>query len=77
MVELRRQAPQSLVSLTRLTEDPAAESGGDGWLIEVELPGGAAGELPAALAAPLEETICDLRILGLGPTVLVPIEAWG
>jgi hypothetical protein len=72
VAELREGAPESLVRLTRLAQDLAEATVDDGWLIEVELPGEQPAELPPSLAASLEEALCDMRILGLGPTVLAP-----
>lgn len=74
LAELRDETPQLLVRLTRLTQDLPDTSVDDGWLIEAEIPGEQPEEPFALLTESLEEIIRDMRILGLDPTLLVPVN---
>jgi hypothetical protein len=60
--------------LTRLAQDLPETTVDDGWLIEVELQEERPEEPFASLMASLTETLCDMRILGLNPTLLVPVR---
>jgi hypothetical protein len=73
VAELRDGHPELLVRLSRLTQDLPDTSIDDGWLIEVEIPGEQPAEPFALLMASLEEILGDMRILGLDPTLLVPM----
>jgi hypothetical protein len=72
--ELRTGTPGMLVRLSRLAQDLPEATLDDGWLIDVEPPGGQTEEAFASLMASLTEILCDMRILGLDPTLLVPVE---
>ncbi|MGN6586646.1 MAG: hypothetical protein ACTHKT_04125 [Solirubrobacterales bacterium] len=74
VAELRKATPRLLVRLTRLAQDLPEAGVDDGWLIEVELQGERPKEPFASLMASLTETLCDMRILGLNPTLLVPVR---
>ena len=73
VAELREGTPQLLVRLTRLAQDLPGATVDDGWLIEVELQGQQVDGPFTALMATLEEILRDMRILGLDPTLLVPV----
>jgi hypothetical protein len=73
VAELREGAPHLLVRLTRLAQDLPEATVDDGWLIEVELQGERPDEPFTALMASLTEILSDMRILGLDPTLLVPL----
>lgn len=72
VAQLREETPGALVRLTRLVQDLPAARVDDGWLIEVQTEGEGPGEGADPLTAALEEVLCDMRILGLDPTLLVP-----
>jgi hypothetical protein len=72
--ELRKGTPRLLVRLSRLAQDLPEATVDDGWLIEVELQGERAEGPFALLMASLTEILCDMRILGLDPTLLVPVR---
>jgi hypothetical protein len=74
VAELRKGTPRLLVRLTRLAQDLPEATIDDGWLIEVELQGERPDEPFASLMASLTEMLCDMRILGLNPTLLVPVR---
>jgi hypothetical protein len=68
--ELRAAAPGATIRLSRLTQSGPDESGA-GWLIELEL---ANGE-PLLAGHRLADTLRDMRLLGLEPTLLAPRKA--
>ena len=70
--ELRAEAPQATVRLSRLTHGGPSSDLQIGWLIEMEL---AEGE-PLLGGQRLAESLRDMRLLGLQPTLLGPREAW-
>lgn len=63
--ELRAAAPHGTLRLSRLTQDGPSSELNIGWLIELDLPYGEplSGQL-------LTESLRDMRLLGLQPTVL-------
>lgn len=73
VVELRAGTPGLLARLTRLAQDLPDATVEDGWLVELELPGDPAGEPLASLPA-VREVLRDMRVLGLDPTLLVPVR---
>ena len=66
--ELRAAAPQGTLRLSRLTQDGPSSDLKIGWLIELEL---ADGE-PLLGGRLLVDSLRDMRLLGLQPTVLAP-----
>lgn len=71
--ELRSRTPL-LVRVSYLTSELPTTAVDDGWLLELEMPAGLAGEeLEPALRA-LQEMVRDMRVLGFTPTVLAPAE---
>jgi hypothetical protein len=68
--ELRAEAPHGTVRLSRLTQGLPNVDIDIGWLIELEVPASAPLLVPDRLAVALR----DMRLLGLQPTVLVPVE---
>jgi hypothetical protein len=73
VAELRSGTPRLMVRLTRLAQDLPEATVDDGWLIEVEPQGEQPEEPYTALMASLTEILRDMRILGLDPTLLVPV----
>jgi hypothetical protein len=73
VAELRSGTPRLMVRLIRLAQDLPEATVDDGWLIEVELQGEQPEEPYTALMASLTEILRDMRILGLDPTLLVPV----
>lgn len=74
VTELREGTPQLLVRLTRLAQDLPEATVDDGWLIEVELQGEGEDAPFTSLMASLEELLRDMRVLGLDPTLLMPVK---
>ncbi|HET7574681.1 MAG TPA: hypothetical protein VFJ99_06150 [Solirubrobacterales bacterium] len=74
LAELRERTPQLLVRLTRLAQDLPEATVEDGWLIEVESQGERPEEPFTTSMASLEAILSDMRILGLDPTLLVPVR---
>ena len=70
--ELRAAAPEMLIRLSRLAQDLPDATIDDGWLIEVELPPDRQHPDSDSVRSLIEETLGDMRILGLSPTVLAP-----
>ena len=64
--ELRAAAPQGTLRLSRLTQDGPSSDLKIGWLIELEL---ADGE-PLLGGRLLADSLRDMRLLGLQPTLL-------
>lgn len=71
VAELRAEAPQATVRLSRLTQGGPSADLYIGWLVELEL---AEGE-PLLGGRRLVESLRDMRLLGLQPTLLSPREA--
>jgi hypothetical protein len=70
--ELRAAAPGAILRLSRLTQGGPGADLEIGWLVELEL---ADGE-PLQGHTQLADTLRDMRLLGLQPTLLAPHEAW-
>ncbi len=71
VAELRAEAPNATVRLSRLTQGGPSSDLHIGWLIELEL---AEGE-PLLGGPRLAESLRDMRLLGLQPRLLAPREA--
>ena len=67
--ELRAAAPGAILRLSRLTQGGPANDLDIGWLVEVEL---ADGE-PLLSGPQLANSLRDMRLLGLQPTLLAPL----
>ena len=67
---LRAQAPQGTVRLSRLTQELPSANLDIGWLLELELP----EDDPLLTQDRLGDTLTDMRLLGLEPTLLAPVE---
>ena len=70
--ELRAAAPHATLRLSRLTQGGPSADLDIGWLVELEL---AEGE-PLLGDERLANSLRDMRLLGLEPTVLAPHERW-
>jgi hypothetical protein len=70
--ELRAAAPGAILRLSRLTQGGPGTDLEIGWLVELEL---ADGE-PLLGGARLADTLRDMRLLGLQPTLLGPHKRW-
>jgi hypothetical protein len=68
VAELRAEAPNATVRLSRLTQGGPSSDLHIGWLIELEL---AEGE-PLLGGQRLAESLRDMRLLGLQPRLLAP-----
>jgi hypothetical protein len=68
--ELRVEAPQGTVRLSRLTQGLPSADLDIGWLLELELP----EEEPLLARDRLADALRDMRLLGLQPTLLGPLE---
>ncbi len=68
LTDLRSDAPEGTIRLSRLTQELPSAEVGIGWLIELELP----GDEPMLGWDRLSSALRDLRLLGLQPTLLVP-----
>lgn len=68
--QLRADAPQGTVRLSRLTQGLPNVDIDIGWLIELELPEGD----PLLARDRLSDALRDMRMLGLQPTLLGPQE---
>jgi hypothetical protein len=67
---LRAESPQGTIRLSRLTQGLPNVDIDIGWLVELELP----DREPLLTGNRLGEVIRDMRLLGLQPTLLVPID---
>jgi hypothetical protein len=70
--ELRATAPHATLRLSRLTRDGPNSDLNLGWLVELEL---ADGE-PLLRGQLLADSLRDMRLLGLQPTLLAPPDGW-
>lgn len=70
--ELRAAAPRMTFQLSRLTQGRPSADLDIGWLVELEL---AEGE-PLLHGEQLANSVRDMRLLGLEPTLLTPYERW-
>jgi hypothetical protein len=68
--EIRAESPQGTVRLSRLTQGLPSVDIDIGWLVELELPEGQ----PLLTGDRLAATLMDMRLLGLQPTLLAPID---
>jgi len=67
---LRAEAPQGTIRLSRLTQGLPSSDVNIGWLLELELP----EEDPLLERNRLAEALRDMRLLGLQPTLLAPLD---
>lgn len=70
--ELRAAAPAAILRLSRLSQGGPGTDLEIGWLVELEL---AEGE-PLLGGPRLADSLRDMRLLGLQPTLLAPHEPW-
>ena len=70
VIEIRAESPQGTVRLSRLTQGLPNVDIDIGWLLELELPDGEPLLTEERLAAMLR----DMRLLGLQPTLLAPVQ---
>ena len=68
--ELRAGAPRAIIRLSRLTQDFPSSEAGIGWLLELEMPEGSALLTRGRLA----RTLAAMRLLGIEPTALTPLD---
>ena len=68
--EIRAESPQGTVRLSRLTQGLPNVDIDIGWLVELELPMGQ----PLLNRDRLSAVLRDMRLLGLQPTLLTPIN---
>ena len=68
--ELRASAPRAIVRLSRLTQEFPSREAGIGWLLELEMPQGSTLLTHGRLAS----TLADMRMLGIQPTALAPLD---
>ena len=70
--ELRADAPHATLRLSRLTQGGPRTELGIGWLLEIELPEGE----PLLGGTRIADSLRDMRLLGLQPTLLAPHAQW-
>ena len=68
--EIRAESPQGTVRLSRLTQGLPNVDIDIGWLLELELPDGQ----PLLTEERLTAMLRDMRLLGLQPTLLAPVQ---
>ena len=68
--EIRAESPQGTVRLSRLTQGLPNVDIDIGWLVELELPMGQ----PLLNRDRLSAVLRDMRLLGLQPTLLAPVQ---
>jgi hypothetical protein len=68
--QIRAESPQGTVRLSRLTQGLPNVDIDIGWLVELELPMGQ----PLLSGDRLSAVLRDMRLLGLQPTLLTPIN---
>jgi hypothetical protein len=68
--QIRAESPQGTVRLSRLTQGLPNVDIDIGWLVELELPDGD----PLLTRDRLAAMLSDMRLLGLQPTLLTPID---
>jgi hypothetical protein len=69
--ELRAGAPRAIIRLSRLTQEFPSSEAGIGWLLELEMPVGSTLLRHGRLA----KMLGGLRMLGIQPTALAPLES--
>lgn len=67
--ELRAGAPRAIIRLSRLTQELPNSEAEIGWLLELEMPEG------SPLRGRLAEALADMRMLGIEPTALTPLDS--
>jgi len=67
---LREGAPRAIIRLSRLTQEFPSSEAGIGWLLELEMPEGSNLLRDGRLA----EMLGEMRMLGIQPTALAPLE---
>jgi hypothetical protein len=70
--DLRAEAPQATVRLSRLTQGGPSANLEIGWLVELEL----AESEPLLQGDRLADALRDMRLLGLQPTLMARRDAW-
>jgi hypothetical protein len=68
--ELRAGAPRAIIRLSRLTQHFASDTA-IGWLLELEMPEGS----PLLSEGRLTNTMAEMRLLGIEPTALAPVDS--
>jgi hypothetical protein len=68
--ELRAGAPRAIIRLSRLTQHFAGNAA-IGWLLELEMPEGSC----LLSGGRLRDTMADMRLLGIEPTALAPVDS--
>ena len=68
--DLRAQAPHRTIRLSRLIQASPATDCHIGWLVELEL----ADDDPLLAGSRLADSLRDMRLLGLEPTLLAPTD---
>jgi hypothetical protein len=68
--ELRADAPRAIIRLSRLTQHFAGDAA-IGWLLELEMPEGSS----LLSEGRLTNTMAEMRLLGIEPTALAPIDS--
>lgn len=71
--QLRCVDHQAIIRVSRLTQGLPSGDLGIGWVLELELVD-ESSSLSTTLADELAETIRDMRLLGLQPTTLAPVQ---
>jgi hypothetical protein len=69
--DIRAAAPRATVRMSRLTQGRRDSGLDNGWLVELELSDGE----PLLSGDRLFQTLRDMRLLGLQPTLLEPRDA--
>jgi hypothetical protein len=69
--ELRAGAPRAIIRLSRLTQHFASSEAAIGWLLELEMP----EESSLLSEGRLKRVMADMRLLGIEPTALAPIDS--
>src|SRR5689334_17352676 len=69
--ELRAGAPRAIIRLSRLTQHFASSDAAIGWLLELEMP----EDSPLLGEGRLANAMADMRLLGIEPTALAPVDS--
>jgi hypothetical protein len=70
LVELRTTAPRATTKLSRLTQELPTTEVDVGWLVELAV----TGEEFESVRDVLADVLRDMRLVGLQPTLLAPVE---